>query len=301
MELRQLRYLRAIAQTGSFTAAAEREAVEQPAISRQIKLLEDELGVPLFDRVGRRVRLTQAGLVALQYAERALGAIDDLRAELIEDARAERGRLRICATETVMDYLLPTALSTIRARYPRLHVSAEMLGTDDSVALLLNHHADAAVIVLPLKHDRLEIEALFSEDVVLLTPIDDPLARHRSVGLRELADRELLLSMPGHGLRATVEASCARAGFAPRVALEMRSQEALIRLVERGAGIAFAPLLCVRGAHRAVHICEVVNPRLQRHIGWARLRGRHTPSVAFELMRLLSEQKPGDKAFKGTD
>src|SRR5579859_6915338 len=199
MEIAQLRYLRAIARTGSFTAAAEAEGVEQPAVSKQIKRLEEELGVRLFERRARRVRVTDAGRVAVHHAERALSSLDDLRTELVDLEGLARGRLRVCATETVMDYLLPTALAGLHERFPGLEVSAEMLGTDDAVGLLLADEVDVAIVALPLSHPELEVVTLFVEDVVLLTPRDDVLREVDRVALSDVRDREFLLSMPGHG------------------------------------------------------------------------------------------------------
>ncbi len=288
MELHQLRYIRAIARSGGFTRAAEQEGVAQPAISKQVRLLEEELGVRLFDRIGRTVKPTQAGDIAIRYAHHVLDALDDLRLELDDVTGLARGEVRICATETVMDYLLPAALAELRLRHPGIRVSAEMLGTDDAVALLLQSSVDVAIVTLPLVHPDLTVEHLFTEDVVLLVPYGDPLAARASISLKELADRDLLLSMPGHGLRATIEAACARIGFVPHAVLEVRSQEALIRLVERGVGLSFAPRLCVQHARRAVHICTVSDPALQRRIGWAVRTGRHVSRAVHELVALLA-------------
>lgn len=289
MEVRQLRYLQAIARSGSFTGAAEAERVAQPAVSKQIRHLEDELGVALFDRGGRGATLTGEGEVVARYAERVLGLLDELRAELADRAVLERGRLRLCATETVMEYLLPAALATLHQRHPRLELSAEMLGTDDAVALLLDRQVDVAIVTLPLSHADLVVEPLYSEEIVLLVPEGDPLAGRAAVALHELARRELLLSMPGHGLRAVIDAACRRVGFVAHPALELRSQEALIRLVEQGAGITFAPKLCVQRPRPALHVCQVVQPALRRSIGWARLRDRYVPRAVEALIAELAE------------
>lgn len=288
MELRQLRYMQAIARCGSFTGAADAERVAQPAVSKQIRRLEGELGVALFDRGGRGATLTAEGEVVARYAERILGLAEELRAELADRALLERGRLRLCATETVMEYLLPAALAALHRRYPRLELSAEMLGTDDAVSLLLDRQIDVAIVTLPISHPDLVVETLYSEDIVLLVPADDPLAGRAEVALQELAGRELLLSMPGHGLRAVIDAACRRAGFVTHPALELRSQEALIRLVEQGAGITFAPKICVQRPRPAVRICQVVRPSLRRSIGWARLRDRYAPRAVEALVRELS-------------
>jgi DNA-binding transcriptional LysR family regulator len=289
VELRQLRYLRAIAQHGSFTGAAEAERVAQPAVSKQIQRLERELGVALLDRGSRGTTLTADGEVVARATDRVLGILDDLQAELADRAVLTRGRLRLCATETVMEYLLPAALAALHRRYPGLEVSAEMLGTDDAVALLLDRQVEVAIVTLPLSHPELDVTPLYSEDIVLLVPVGDPLAGRTSVALHELAERELLLSMPGHGLRAVIDAACRRAGFATRPTLELRSQEALIRLVEQGAGLTFAPKLCVQRPRPAVHVCAIAPPALRRSIGWARLRDRYVSRAVQALVRELAE------------
>jgi DNA-binding transcriptional LysR family regulator len=284
VELRQLRFVRAIARGGSFTGAAAAEGVAQPALSKHIQRLEAELGVTLFERSSRGATLTAEGTVVAGYAERMLGLLEDLQAELAERSALVRGRLRLCATETVMEYLLPAALAALHRRYPGLELSAEMLGTDDAVALLLDRQVDVAVVTLPLTHPDLTVEPLFSEDIVLLVPAGDPLADRATVALGELAERELLLSMTGHGLRAVIDAACRRVGFTPRPALELRSQEALIRLVEQGAGLAFAPRLCVQRPRPAIRVCRITQPALRRSIGWARLRDRRVSRAVQELI-----------------
>jgi LysR family transcriptional regulator, cyn operon transcriptional activator len=288
MELRQLRYLRAISKRGSVTAAAEAEGVAQPAVTKQMQRLERELGVTLFDRSSRGATLTAEGDVVARATERVLGLLADLQAELADRAGLARGHLRLCATETIMEYLLPTALAALHRRYASLEVSAEMLGTDDAVALLLDRQVDVAIVTLPLNHADLEVSPLYSEDIVLLMPAGDPLAGRTSVALNELANRELLLSMPGHGLRAVIDAACRRAGFTTHPILELRSQEALIRLVEQGAGLTFAPKLCVQRPRPAVHVCAIRPPTLRRGIGWARLRDRYVPRAVEEFVRELA-------------
>src|SRR5437899_4464936 len=147
MELHQLRYLRATVRLGSVTRAAEQEHVSQPSLSKQIALLERELGVALFHRVGRRVVATEAAVLLADCAGRVL---DDLAATvdaLGELRRSVRGQLRLCATETVSDCVLPEALAALRHEFPGVRVSVEMLGTDDAVSRVLADELDLAIVV----------------------------------------------------------------------------------------------------------------------------------------------------------
>jgi DNA-binding transcriptional LysR family regulator len=290
MELHHLRYVRAVVRTGSVTAAAEAEFVAQPSVSKQLRGLEQELGVPLFHRVGRRIIPTEAAVALADCADRVF---DDLAATLAtvsgpESARG--GTLRMCATETVTDNLLPPALAELRLRYPRCHIRVEMLGTDDAIQRVLADEFDLAIVVLPVADSRLEIEPLLDEEVLLAVPPNHRWANRRRVEIGDaLAEPGLLLSMPGIGLRSMVEEAARDAGIALDANFELRSQQAILALVASGGGIAFAPAMSLRGREDVMALGP--NPPLRRSLGWVRRRGRHLPVIATELLSLLGGPK----------
>lgn len=287
MELHQLRYLRAVVRTGGVTSAAEEEHVAQPSVSRQVALLERELGVPLFHRVGRRVVPTEAGLRMAECAGRVLDDLASTAAALAGPDSAVGGSLRICATETACDHLLPPAIAALSARYPQARVSVEMLGTDDAIQRVLADDVDLAIVVLPLADSRLEIHPLLEEDVLLAMPPRHPWARRRRFPLLEeaLAEPGLLLSMPGHGLRAQVEEEAQKAGIELAGRVELRSQQALLALVAAGGGMTFAPRISVQGREDVTAMVTI--PGLRRQLGWVRRKGRHLPRLGEELLGLL--------------
>jgi DNA-binding transcriptional LysR family regulator len=287
MDLHQLEHLRAVVRAGGVTRAAKAAHVSQPSVSKQIRLLERELGVALFHRVGRRVLPTEAGLLLAECAERVF---DDLTATtdvLAQIAASVRGSLRLCATETVTDCLLPAALTALRRERPGVHVSVEMLGTDDAIARVLADEADLAVVVLPLADSRLEIHPLFEEEILLAVPPGHPWAERAAVPLAEaLAAPGLLLSMPGHGLRAQLEREAQALGLRLESGVELRSQRALLEMVARGAGVAFAPRIAVRDYAGRLPLPALVPP-LRRRVGWVARRGRRVPPVGALLIDLL--------------
>ncbi|HVA19210.1 MAG TPA: LysR family transcriptional regulator [Solirubrobacteraceae bacterium] len=290
MEMHQLRYLRSVVRSGSVTRAAELEHVSQPSISKQIKLLERELGAALFHRVGRRVVPTEAGTLLAECAERVFEEIASTTGTLAELHASLRGSLRLCATETLTDNLLPPVLARLRSRNPAIHLTIEMLGTDDAVARILADELDLALVVLPLADSRLEIQTLFQEEIRFAVPLAHAWAERGKVGLAEaLAEPELLLSMPGHGLRAQLEQEAQARGLTLQSRIDMRSQHALLNLVVFGAGVAFAPRMSVDRYERRLAILQL-QPPLTREIGWIVRRGRRIPPIAHALLALIREE-----------
>jgi len=286
MELHHLRYLRAVVRTGSVTAAAEAEYVAQPSVSKQLRALERELGVPLFHRVGRKVLPTDAAVALADCADRVFDEIAATLAAVSGPDSALGGSLRMCATETVTDNLLPPALAELRLRYPRCHILVEMLGTDDAIERILADEFDLAIVVLPLFDSRLEVQPLLTEEIMLAVGRDHRWAREGRGALRDaLAEPNLLLSMPGLGLRAMVDEAARDAGIELQTTFEIRSQQAILALVASGGGIALSPRMSVEGRDDVVALA--LDPPLQREVGWIRRKGRHLPRIAEELLALL--------------
>ena len=292
MELHHLRYLRAVVRTGSVTEAAAAEFVAQPSVSKQLRQLEQELGVPLFHRVGRRVAPTGAALALADLADRVFDDIASTLGAVAGPDSAYGGALRICATETVSDNLLPPVLANLRRRYPRSHLQVEMLGSDDAIRRVLDDDFDLAIVVMPVNDSRLEVAPLFREPVLLAVPPGHLWAKRGVVPVGEaLADPSLLLSMPGLGLRAMVDEEARRLGVTLQANLEMRSQQAILALVASGGGIAFAPGISV--THRTDVAAVALEPAQSREIGWVRRRGRHLPPIAVELLSALASEPEG--------
>lgn len=287
MELHQLRYLRAIVRTGSVTAAAEAEFVTQPSVSKQLLQLERELGVPLFHRVGRRVVATDAAIALADCADRVLDDLATTVASISGPDSVRGGSLRMCATETVCDNLLPRALAEIRGYFPAAHIRVEMLGSDDALQRVLADEFDLALVVLPVNDSRLEVGRLLTEPVLLALPPGHRWAAREHISLDEaLREPNLLLSMPGLGLRAMVDSAVRERGVTLEGRIELRSQQALLALVASGGGIAFAPRMSVAG-HRGI-VARPLQPALLREVGWVKRRGRRLPLIANELLGLLA-------------
>src|SRR5579859_1626283 len=292
MELHQLRYLRAVLRTGSVTAAAVAEHVAQPSVSKQLRLLERELGVPLFHRVGRRVVPTDAALQLADCADRVLDDLATTATALAGPASRVGGSVRVCATETLVNFLLPAALSRLRAELPAASVRVEMLGTSDVVAHVLTDEVDFGLLPLPLFDSRVEAQPLLAEDILAVVPPDHAWARRQRIDLTALIGApDLLLSMPGMGLRAQLDTAAQSLGVVVRGPIEIRSQQALLTLVAAGSGVALAPAMCLAGRRDVRGV--PIEPPMRREIVWVRRRGRHISAPGLRLIELIATADPG--------
>jgi len=287
MELHQLRYVRAVVRGGSVTAAAVAEHVSQPSISKQIQLVERELGVVLLHRVGRRALPTEAALQLADCADRVLDDIAATAAALAGPESAVGGSVRLCATETLMNFLLPEALGRLRRELPGASVRVEMLGAAEVAARVIADEVDFGLLPLPLADSRVEVQPLLSEDVLAVVPLDHALATAERIALRDvLRAPDLLLSMPGMGLRAQVDTAALDLGLEVNGRIELRSQQALLTLVAAGGGVALAPRMSVAG-RRDLRVLEL-DPPMRRDIVWIRRRGRHIGAAGRRLITLLT-------------
>lgn len=239
MEVRQLRYFEAVARHGGFTRAAEHLYVAQSAVSAQIRALESELGVALFNRTTRRVALTHAGELLLDRARRALAELDGARTDLVELAAVVRGRVTICATAIMGDYDLPRALAGFHDRYPGVAVTLR----SGLIAGLLDmlDAGDADLAVGPVHDDlpsRFSAQLLAEEQLVVALPAGHRLASAAGVGLADLRAETFVCLSASSGLRHILDEAAAAAGFVPRVQFETHSAAGIRDLVAAGLGVA---------------------------------------------------------------
>jgi DNA-binding transcriptional LysR family regulator len=241
MEVRQLQTFCVLAEELNFTRTAERVHTVQSNVTSQIKALETELGSPLFDRLAKRVILTEAGRRFLPYAEKALAAMDE-GSRAVRFGSEPAGPLHIYAPETVLTYRLPEVLKVFRKRYPRVELIFRP-ETDSTLASDLEcGKIDLAVSMTDsVDADSLSSIALKSEDVYLFATADHPLARAKKVAPRDLSDQTLLLTEAGCGYRKKLDLQLGAANVKPQHVTEFSSVEAIKQCVHAGLGIGLLP------------------------------------------------------------
>ena len=246
MNLRDLKYLVALAEHRHFGRAAAASFVSQPTLSTQIRKLEDELGVTLIERAPRRVMLTPIGI---EIAERARGVIAGVEAmsELARRSRdPEAGSVRLGLFPTLGPYLLPHVLPKVRERFPRLELLLVEEKTDVILQRLRDGRLDVGILALPVHDEQLRIEPLFDEPFVLAVPQGHPMASRRTLDAEDLRDADLLLLEEGHCLRDQALDVCRLAGAGEREGFRATSLETLRQMVAAGVGMTLLPTLAVQ-------------------------------------------------------
>ena len=246
MNLRDLRYLVALAEQRHFGRAAEACHVSQPTLSTQIKKLEDELGVALVERAPRHVMLTPAGHDIALRARRVLAEVEQMRETARRTADPEAGSVRLGLFPTLGPYLLPHVVPRLRQRFPRLELLLVEEKTEQVMHMLREGRLDAAVLALPLDEDWLESEFLFEEPFVLAVPEGHALAGRPELGLDDLGELPLLLLEEGHCLRNHALAVCSLAGAGEKDGFRATSLETLRQMVAAGVGVTLLPMLAVK-------------------------------------------------------
>ncbi|WP_327089497.1 LysR substrate-binding domain-containing protein [Nonomuraea sp. NBC_01738] len=248
MQLQQLAYFVAVAESRHFTQAAERMRVAQPSLSKQIKSLETELGATLFSRARGNVMLTPAGEALLPLARRMLADADTARQEVAELAGLRKGRVRLGATPSLCAGLLADGLARFHRDYPGIQLHVEEGGSRDLVRTLARGQIDLSLIIMPLQHDdpSLVTEEILRENLVVVSPSHEQV-RKPYLRIEELRGRPMVMFRRGYDLREATLAACRQAGFEPKFAVEGGEMDAVLRFVEAGLGVAVVPSMVLDG------------------------------------------------------
>lgn len=276
MDLRQLTALVAIADHGSFSAAARALYTVQSNVSGHIARLEKELGVTLVDR--HRGGLTDDGLVVVERARRVLHELEDIAADMASRGDAVTGDARLGSIGTTARWLLPQLLTQVERTHPGVHVTVHEGNTTALVPRVLSGLLDAAVVHLPVDEADLTVTPLFAEDLVVLAHTRHPLAQHESIGLAELAATPLLLPPTGTVMRRVIDRAAIAVGSQLVAQAEIDGVRLLASLAFEGYGASIVPSTAIprwlKGDFRRITVPEL--PR--RVVGWVQRR-RPAPSA----------------------
>lgn len=298
MENFRLRVFRAVADEASFRRAAERLHLSQPAVSQQIHALEEELGVTLFDRGQGRVRLTQAGTVLLRFARQGAKLAEEALAALESTRGDSAGELRVGASMTVAQYVLPRMLGAFRGQHPRVELSVVSGNTERILELLNTGRIDVGLIEGPVSSREVFRQRFFEDRMVLIAGKGYGWPSDGKVAVEGLRTVPLLLRERGSGSRRVIELALRKAGLRQkdlRVAMELDSIVAIISAVEAGLGVGFVSEWSIRKEVRlgTVRVIPVEGLEIRRDFTLVRRLGSvpEGPAGAFERFALAQDQK----------
>lgn len=295
MTLKQLRYFEALARHGHFGRAADDCRVTQPALSMQIKELEETLGTPLFERSPRQVRLTGFGEVFALRAREILRAVDELEDLARAAGNQLAGRLRVGVIPTIAPYLLPTIIGKLAQLYPDLDLHLRETVTPKLLHELMEGRLDTAIIALPISEPSLTEVALFSESFFLVRPGEDV---GKPVPNREmLREMRLLLLEEGHCFRDQALSFCDMSRTRPRELLDGSSLATLVQMVGAGIGVTLIPEMAVAVETRSapVSVARLRDPQPSRTIG---MIWRKTSPLARQLQQISEVVRQSAEALR---
>ena len=297
MDFPRLTVFRAVAQYASFTKAAEELHLSQPAVSKHIRLLEAELGVTLFRRLGNRVELTDAGHIVRDYAQRVAVLTEEVQRVLDELRGLQRGHLRIGASSTPGLYILPEVLAKFQEEHPRIETTLAITNSSDVTRRLLDGEIDVGFVgAVEQGLAGLQVRPFAEDEVVLIVPPQHTLAQQRTYTPGMFAHETLIMREKGSGTRQVVEAAAAQLNLRPNRLFELIGGDAVKRAVEAGLGLAFV-------SHRAVMLEEmsgrvrlpaISDLRFRRQLYVLTRKDARPSATVLAFLALVMKMKPAD-------
>jgi DNA-binding transcriptional LysR family regulator len=290
----KLKVFRVVADLLNYRRAAEELHPTQPAVTAQIRSLEESLGIALFDRIGRETRLTPAGATLLQYVRKIEATANDAVAALVPFGAQESSELSIGASHTVAVYLLPRVLAHLLREWPRLRIHVIGGSTNAVLQALTAHEIGVALIEAPAHRPDLKVESFGDDELALIVRPDHRWAQKPSVSAAELVKEPILLREEGSGMRQIVEEYLERNGVLRqqlRTSVDLNSTEGILSAVEAGLGIGFVPCVAIEKAVAlgSVKVIRVDNGPIRRQFSFVLLNGPDPRGPIAQLLDLLRE------------
>lgn len=297
MLYRHIHYFLAVAEHHGFTRAAAALHVSQPALSQQVKQLEETLGVQLFDRSGRNTRLTDAGEVYLRYARNALRALEEGKRAIHDVEDLSRGSLRVAVTPTFTAYFIGPLMAAFYTRYPNVTLQLQEMPQDKIEELLVNDALDVGVVFDEVHSPDIDAKPLLTENLALVVANAHPLAQQTSVGLSVLNDEKLILLSAEFATREQIDRYCRQSGLRPQVLMEANSISAVLELVRRTklSTLLPAPIAAQYDDLRAISLSPQLLERtavlMQRKGAWRTAAANAFVAMALEHAKAVNTVK----------
>jgi DNA-binding transcriptional LysR family regulator len=291
MELRQIRYVLAVAEEHSFSRAAARLHLAQPSLSQQIAKLEHTLGVLLFHRMPQHVELTDAGQRFVQVAQSLIDQAESLEREMRAYASGESGKLLVGSLPITGAYVLPRVIPDFTKQFPGVELQLIEETSSRLERLLVRGKIDISLLTMPIADPSIEAIPAIHEEIYLAVPPNHPLAQQEEVDLSELSSQPFILLKEGQGFRQISLHLCEQAGFRPRIVFESSNIQTVQSLVAAGMGLSFAPRMITLAPWTTTSPVYLrLSTRPKRTLVVAHRKDRHLSRPAEAFVRILMEQ-----------
>ena len=291
LSLRQIHIFEAVARHLSYTRAAEELHLTQPAVFTQVKQLEEGVGLPLLERIGKQIHLTEAGREVLVTCRETIEGLDRLEMRLAEMQGLKRGRLRV-AMVTTAKYLVPRLLGEFCVRYPGVEASLTVTNREKLLARIANNEDDLVILGAPPEGMEIIATPIADNPLVVIARNDHPLVGKKKIPLKHLAEEPFILREPGSGTRLATERHFAEHGLKLKVRMELGSNEAIKQAIAGGLGVSVlsSHTLALEGEQGLLQVLDVVGFPLMRKWYLAYPKGKHLSAVAEAFLAHLCGQ-----------
>jgi DNA-binding transcriptional LysR family regulator len=287
MEFLQLKYFQTVARLEHMTKAAEELRIAQPSLSKTIARLEEDLGVPLFDRQGRKIQLNAFGKVFLKRVERAFHELSEGKREIKDLAGLSQESITLAVS---IPRILPDLLGSFLNQYPHVRFQQFLESTSSMKRQLEDAEIEFCISSVPIEGPEIVWEPLMTEEIFLIVPPGHRLAGRDSIYLHEVKDESFISMNTGYGFRNLTDEFCKEAGFIPHIAFEGDEPGVIGELVRQGLGIAFVPALTsLRNSDALSKRLRIIEPRCQRTIGLGWSKRRYLSSTAQQFRQFVIE------------
>ena len=291
LTLHQLNILEAVSRCGSFSRASAELHLSQPAVSMQIKQLEESLGLPLFEQIGKRIHLTAAGKEVLSYARAITQQLDELEGVLNRLKGLRGGRLRI-SVATTANYFIPTLLGSFSRRYPDVTVSLDITNRETLLRQLSENTVDLVVMGQPPAGLDVEAQAFMDNPLVIVAPPNHPLAGKKKIPLTRLQDEVFLVRESGSGTRIAMERFFAERGMRLKTGMEVGSNEAIKQSVQAGLGLGLLSRATIEQelVLKRLAVLDIADFPIMRHWYVVHRRGKRLSAAAEAFKQFMLKE-----------
>ncbi|RDW20330.1 LysR family transcriptional regulator [Oceanobacillus arenosus] len=278
MEASKLKYFQAVAHIGHMTKAASKLNISQPALSKAIHHLEEELEIKLFNREGREIQLNEFGEILLEHVDRAFIEIKEGERIIKDLAGLEKGYISVAAT---FPHVFPLLMGEYLKSYPNVQIKQIQSSSTQMKLLIKNDKIDFGISTFPIIEEGIEWIPLADDEIFLTVPVDHPFSNRKSISLKETENERFIGLVEGYGFRDITDKFCREAGIEPNNLIEVEDSGAILKLVEMGYGISFTPRLSMLSEHPGIIAIPISFPNCKRTIGVA-YKKKHYFSKASE-------------------